>query len=129
MIRNQQVTRSSRVAGSNLLNHFRKQVILGIRAFGTQLLCEQVIGRALRRQSYELNEHNLFDAEYADTRHGPVAAAIVAPVALLAARNGSSIRCAYRCVVAAWVCPSSAPMIGSVCPLETATEANDCRRS
>src|SRR5947208_15010225 len=39
---------------------------LGIRAFGTQLLCEQVIGRALRRQSYELNEENLFDAEYAD---------------------------------------------------------------
>ncbi len=40
--------------------------ILGIRAFGTQLLCEQVIGRALRRQSYDLNEDNLFDAEYAD---------------------------------------------------------------
>ncbi len=40
--------------------------ILGIRAFGTQLLCEQVIGRALRRQSYELNEQGLFDAEYAD---------------------------------------------------------------
>jgi type III restriction enzyme len=40
--------------------------ILGIRAFGTQLLCEQVIGRALRRQSYELNEENLFNAEYAD---------------------------------------------------------------
>ena len=40
--------------------------ILGIRAFGTQLLCEQVIGRALRRQSYELNEDGLFDAEYAD---------------------------------------------------------------
>jgi type III restriction enzyme len=30
--------------------------VLGIRAFGTQLLCEQVIGRALRRQSYDLNE-------------------------------------------------------------------------
>ncbi|MCB0211791.1 MAG: DEAD/DEAH box helicase family protein, partial [Anaerolineae bacterium] len=29
--------------------------ILGVRAFGTQLLCEQVVGRALRRQSYELN--------------------------------------------------------------------------
>ena len=29
--------------------------ILGVRAFGTQLLCEQVIGRALRRQSYEPN--------------------------------------------------------------------------
>ena len=40
--------------------------ILGIRAFGTQLLCEQVVGRALRRQSYELNEENLFDVEYAD---------------------------------------------------------------
>lgn len=40
--------------------------ILGIRAFGTQLLCEQVVGRALRRQSYDLNEENLFDVEYAD---------------------------------------------------------------
>src|SRR5439155_575760 len=29
--------------------------VLGVRAFGTQLLCEQVIGRALRRQSYDLN--------------------------------------------------------------------------
>ena len=29
--------------------------VLGVRAFGTQLLCEQLIGRALRRQSYELN--------------------------------------------------------------------------
>ena len=40
--------------------------ILGIRAFGTQLLCEQVVGRALRRQSYDLNEESLFDVEYAD---------------------------------------------------------------
>ncbi|WP_242489357.1 restriction endonuclease [Pseudomonas sp. TH08] len=41
--------------------------ILGVRAFGTQLLCEQVIGRALRRQNYELNENTgLFDVEYAD---------------------------------------------------------------
>ena len=40
--------------------------ILGIRAFGTQLLCEQVIGRALRRQSYELLETGLFEPEYAD---------------------------------------------------------------
>lgn len=40
--------------------------VLGLRAFGTQLLCEQVIGRALRRQSYELNERGLFDVEYAD---------------------------------------------------------------
>ncbi|HWO94708.1 MAG TPA: DEAD/DEAH box helicase family protein [Dehalococcoidia bacterium] len=40
--------------------------ILGVRAFGTQLLCEQVIGRALRRQSYDLNEDGLFNVEYAD---------------------------------------------------------------
>ena len=40
--------------------------VLGVRAFGTQLLCEQVIGRALRRQSYELNEEGLFNTEYAD---------------------------------------------------------------
>jgi type III restriction enzyme len=40
--------------------------ILGIRAFGTQLLCEQVVGRALRRYSYDLNEEGLFNVEYAD---------------------------------------------------------------
>jgi len=40
--------------------------VLGVRAFGSQLLCEQVIGRALRRQSYELNEEGLFNVEYAD---------------------------------------------------------------
>jgi type III restriction enzyme len=40
--------------------------ILGVRALGTQLLCEQVMGRALRRQAYALNDEGLFDAEYAD---------------------------------------------------------------
>jgi type III restriction enzyme len=40
--------------------------VLGVRAFGTQLLCEQVIGRALRRQSYDINEEGLFEVEYAD---------------------------------------------------------------
>lgn len=41
--------------------------ILGVRAFGTQLLCEQVIGRGLRRQSYDLDpKTGLFDVEYAD---------------------------------------------------------------
>jgi type III restriction enzyme len=40
--------------------------VLGVRAFGTQLLCEQVMGRALRRQSYELNEEGKFNVEYAD---------------------------------------------------------------
>ena len=40
--------------------------VLGVRAFGTQLLCEQVVGRALRRQSYDLNEKDRFNVEYAD---------------------------------------------------------------
>ena len=40
--------------------------VLGVRAFGTQLLCEQVVGRALRRQSYDLNERSKFNVEYAD---------------------------------------------------------------
>jgi type III restriction enzyme len=40
--------------------------ILGVRAFGTQLLCEQVIGRGLRRMSYEPNEAGRFDPEYAE---------------------------------------------------------------
>jgi type III restriction enzyme len=40
--------------------------ILGVRAFGTQLLCEQVVGRGLRRQSYDLDGDGLFSVEYAD---------------------------------------------------------------
>ena len=40
--------------------------ILGIRAFGTQLLCEQVVGRSLRRYSYELDDDELLPVEYAD---------------------------------------------------------------
>ena len=39
--------------------------IMGLRAFSSQLLCEQVVGRGLRRTSYEVNpESNLFEAEY-----------------------------------------------------------------
>lgn len=40
--------------------------ILGVRAFGTQLLCEQVVGRALRRMSYATNENGHFNPEYAE---------------------------------------------------------------
>jgi type III restriction enzyme len=57
--------------------------VLGVRAFGTQLLCEQVIGRALRRQSYELNEDNKFNVEYADILGIPfdfTAKPVIAPV-------------------------------------------------
>lgn len=40
--------------------------ILGIRAFGSQLLCEQVVGRGLRRRSYLLGDDGKFDPEYAN---------------------------------------------------------------
>jgi type III restriction enzyme len=40
--------------------------ILGIRAFGTQLLCEQVVGRALRRASYDPTPGGMFEPEYAE---------------------------------------------------------------
>jgi type III restriction enzyme len=40
--------------------------ILGVRAFGTQLLCEQVVGRGLRRMSYVTNPEGKFDPEYAE---------------------------------------------------------------
>lgn len=38
--------------------------IMGLRAFTSQLLCEQVVGRGLRRTSYEVNEEGLFEPEY-----------------------------------------------------------------
>ena len=56
--------------------------VLGVRAFGTQLLCEQVVGRALRRQSYDLNDEGLFNVEYADVLGIPfdfTAKPVVAP--------------------------------------------------
>ena len=38
--------------------------IMGLRAFSSQLLCEQVIGRGLRRRSYETDENGHFTPEY-----------------------------------------------------------------
>jgi len=40
--------------------------VLGVRAFGTQLLCEQVVGRALRRMSYAADGDGKFSPEYAE---------------------------------------------------------------
>ena len=51
--------------------------ILGVRAFGTQLLCEQVVGRGLRRMSHAVSQQTLnlygekvtfeaYDPEYAE---------------------------------------------------------------
>jgi type III restriction enzyme len=39
--------------------------ILGVRAFSTQLLCEQVVGRALRRTSYP-TDVDVYEPEYAE---------------------------------------------------------------
>lgn len=39
--------------------------IIGIRPFMSQLLCEQVIGRGLRRRDYELNDDDQFSEETA----------------------------------------------------------------
>ena len=38
--------------------------IMGLRAFTSQLLCEQVVGRGLRRTSYEINQDGFFEPEY-----------------------------------------------------------------
>ncbi|MBQ7733012.1 MAG: hypothetical protein IJT58_03225 [Synergistaceae bacterium] len=37
---------------------------MGLRAFSSQLLCEQVVGCGLRRTSYEVNDDGLFSPEY-----------------------------------------------------------------
>lgn len=38
--------------------------IMGLRAFSSQLLCEQVVGRGLRRTSYDVGDDGLFEPEY-----------------------------------------------------------------
>ncbi len=48
--------------------------ILGIRPFRSQLLCEQVVGRGLRRRSYAVNpETGRFEPEYAEVYGVPFA--------------------------------------------------------
>lgn len=79
--------------------------VLGVRAFGTQLLCEQVVGRALRRQSYQLQADGHFAVEYADVLGIPfdfTAQPVIAPInpppkavrvqAISPARDASEIR-------------------------------------
>lgn len=39
--------------------------IVGLRPFMSQLLCEQVVGRGLRRRNYELTEEGMFEEEVA----------------------------------------------------------------
>jgi type III restriction enzyme len=47
--------------------------VLGIRRFGSQLLCEQVVGRGLRRRSYAPNAEGRFEPEYAEVYGVPFA--------------------------------------------------------
>jgi type III restriction enzyme len=47
--------------------------ILGVRAFRSQLLCEQVVGRGLRRRSYAVNKDGRFEPEYANVYGIPFA--------------------------------------------------------
>ncbi len=48
--------------------------ILGIRPFRSQLLCEQVVGRGLRRRSYATtNDTGHFEPEYAEVYGVPFA--------------------------------------------------------
>jgi type III restriction enzyme len=48
--------------------------ILGVRPFRSQLLCEQVVGRGLRRRSYAVNEETgRFEPEYAEVYGVPFA--------------------------------------------------------
>ena len=94
--------------------------VLGVRAFGTQLLCEQVVGRALRRQSYELNEDGLFGVEYADVLgipfHFTAEPVVVKPrpvarpvhIKAVAPRSATPAKSAFRVSSAtAWNCRRS----------------------
>jgi type III restriction enzyme len=47
--------------------------ILGARPFRSQLLCEQVVGRGLRRRSYAVNEDERLEPEYAEVYGVPFA--------------------------------------------------------
>ena len=47
--------------------------ILGVRPFRSQLLCEQVVGRGLRRRSYAVNEDSRLEPEYAEVYGVPFA--------------------------------------------------------
>ena len=47
--------------------------VLGVRPFRSQLLCEQVVGRGLRRRSYAVNDEERFEPEYAEIYGVPFA--------------------------------------------------------
>ena len=50
--------------------------IMGLRAFTSQLLCEQVMGRGLRRVSYDLDADGLYQSEYVNVFGVPLSIAL-----------------------------------------------------
>ncbi|MBI5277350.1 MAG: DEAD/DEAH box helicase family protein [Burkholderiales bacterium] len=50
--------------------------IMGLRAFTSQLLCEQVIGRGLRRVSYDIDENGLYVPEFVNVFGVPLSIAL-----------------------------------------------------
>jgi type III restriction enzyme len=50
--------------------------IMGLRAFTSQLLCEQVIGRGLRRVSYDTDENGLYLPEFVNVFGVPLSIAL-----------------------------------------------------
>jgi type III restriction enzyme len=50
--------------------------IMGLRAFTSQLLCEQVIGRGLRRVSYDMDENGLYLPEFVNVFGVPLSIAL-----------------------------------------------------
>lgn len=50
--------------------------IMGLRAFTSQLLCEQVIGRGLRRVSYDMDDQGLYVPEFVNVFGVPLSIAL-----------------------------------------------------
>lgn len=50
--------------------------IMGLRAFTSQLLCEQVIGRGLRRVAYDMDENGLYLPEFVNVFGVPLSIAL-----------------------------------------------------
>lgn len=50
--------------------------IMGLRAFTSQLLCEQVIGRGLRRVTYDVDENGLYTPEFVNVFGVPLSIAL-----------------------------------------------------
>src|SRR3546814_2815731 len=110
--------------------------IMGLRSFTSQLLCEQVIGRGLRRVSYETDENGLFLPEYVNVFGVPLSIFQVdsdgatppppkpsTQIDSLPERNSREIRCPTFLPLAPVVRPVLAVHWDNVDPLQLSPEA------